>query len=250
MKMSSTMKKTVGLIAAAVLAGSLLVLAGCASSSASSSASASASSASASAASTSASATSASASAASTSAASASATSASATAQSASAAAQSAAAASASQAAASSESAEIANPWHDAASAEEAAKGAGLDAFPIPEGELGDLGKIFEVSYRYMDGMAEARLQLAASVVTVRTAKIGAEDSFDISGDYNTYKYEWTEYIANMPIACAGNREGDSIKTFWGEDGIAHSIVAQGGGGDADFGLNANRLAVVVEAMI
>lgn len=120
----------------------------------------------------------------------------------------------------------------------------------MPEGEIASLGPIYEVEYRYMDGMAEARLQLAASVVTVRTAKIAEGDFFDISGDYNTYAYEWTEYIANTPIACAGNREGDSIKSYWGEDNIAHSIVAQGGGGDSDFGLNLERLTAVVEAMI
>ena len=100
-----------------------------------------------------------------------------------------------------------------------------------------------------MDGMAEARFEFPASAVTARTAKIGAEDSFDISGDYNTYAYEWTETIANSPIACAGNREGDSTKTYWGEDGIAHSLVAEGLGGDADFGLNVERLTVFVEAM-
>ena len=224
MNMSSTMKRLAGVVAAVVLAGALVALAGCSASSSSSAASASASAASA----------------------SASAASASASAAAASA---SAAAPSASAASASSEAAELANPWHDAASAEEAAQGAGLEAFPVPEGEIADLGPIFEVEYRYMDGMAEARLQLAASVVTVRTAKIAEGDFFDISGDYNTYAYEWTEYIANTPIACAGNREGDSIKTYWGEDNIAHSIVAQGGGGDADFGLNVERLTVFVEAM-
>ena len=225
MNMSSTMKRLAGVVAAVVLAGALVALAGCSASSSSSAASASASAASA----------------------SASAASASASAAAASA---SAAAPSASAASASSEAAELANPWHDAASAEEAAQGAGLEAFPVPEGEIADLGPIFEVEYRYMDGMAEARLQLAASVVTVRTAKIAEGDFFDISGDYNTYAYEWTEYIANTPIACAGNREGDSIKTYWGEDNIAHSIVAQGGGGDADFGLNVERLTPIVEAMI
>ena len=225
MNMSSTMKRLAGVVAAVVLAGALVALAGCSASSSSSAASASASAASA----------------------SASAASASASAAAASA---SATAPSASAASASSEAAELANPWHDAASAEEAAQGAGLEAFPVPEGEIADLGPIYEVEYRYMDGMAEARLQLAASVVTVRTAKIAEGDFFDISGDYNTYAYEWTEYIANTPIACAGNREGDSIKTYWGEDNIAHSIVAQGGGGDADFGLNVERLTPIVEAMI
>ena len=234
--MNSVMKKWVGLTAAAVLACSLFALAGCSSSSSSKAASASAST---SAASTSASAASTSASATSTSAASTSA---------------SAASTSASSAAAPSESAssagqEIANPWKDAASAEEAAKGAGLDSFALPQGEVANMGAPYEITYRYMDGMAEARFDFGASQVTARTAKIGPEDSFDISGDYNTYAYEWTETIANSPIACAGNREGDSIKTYWGEDGIAHSLVAQGMGGDTDFGLNAERLTAFVEAM-
>ena len=108
--MSSTMKRLAGVVAAVVLAGALVALAGCSASSSSSAASASASAASA----------------------SASAASASASAAAASA---SAAAPSASAASASSEAAELANPWHDAVSAEEAAQGAGLEAFPVPEGD-------------------------------------------------------------------------------------------------------------------
>ena len=162
---------------------------------------------------------------------------------------ESASAAAASSEAASSASAEIANPWKEAASAEEAAKGAGIDSFALPQGEVADLGAPFVVTYRYMDGVAEAYYEFAASTVTARTAKIGAEDSFDISGDYNTYAHEWTETIANSPIACAGNREGDSTKTYWGADGVAHSLVAKGMGGDADFGLNTERLTAFVEAM-
>ena len=152
---------------------------------------------------------------------------------------------------ASNSSASMANPWSDAASAEEAAKGAGLDAFALPEGEIADLGKPIEVTYRFMDGMAEARYEFPASALTVRTAKIAPEDSLDISGDYNTYANEWTETIANKQIACAGNRKGDSTKTYWGEDDAdrAHSIVAEGLGGDEDFGLNTERLTVFVEAM-
>ena len=152
---------------------------------------------------------------------------------------------------ASNSSASMANPWSDAASAEEAAKGAGLDAFALPEGEIADLGKPIEVTYRFMDGMAEARYELPASSLTVRTATISPEDSLDISGDYNTYSNEWTETIANKQIACAGNRKGDSTKTYWGEEDAdrAHSNVAEGLGGDEDFGLNTERLTVFVEAM-
>lgn len=148
-----------------------------------------------------------------------------------------------------SSSAGMANPWSDATSADEAAKGAGLDSFALPEGEIADMGAPFAVTYRYMDGMAEARYEFGAAAVTVRTAKLAEDDSFDISGDYNTYAHEWTETISNMPIACAGNREGESTKTYWGEDDIAHSLVAEGLGGDSDFGLTTERLTVFVEAM-
>lgn len=228
--MNTTTRKFIGVAAAAVLAGSLIVLAGCASSGSGSAASASASSASASAASE-----------------SASASSAAASSQTASS--QAASSEAASSEAASSQSAGIANPWSDAASAEEAAKGAGIDSFALPEGAIADMGEPFAITYRYMDGMAEARYEFPASAVTVRTAKIADDDLFDISGDYNTYEYEWTETIANTPIACAGNREGESTKTYWGEGNVAHSLVAEGLGGDENFGLTVERLTVFVEAM-
>lgn len=217
--MNATMKKWVGLTAAAVLACSLAVLAGCSSSGSSSAASASAS-------------TSASASAASESASSAASSS-----------------EAASSEAVSSQAAGIANPWSEAATAEEAAKGAGIDSFALPEGAIADMGEPFAITYRYMDGMAEARYEFPASAVTARTAKIAEGDLFDISGDYNTYEHEWTETIANTPIACAGNREGESTKTYWGEGTVAHSLVAEGLGGDENFGLTTERLTVFVEAM-
>ena len=150
---------------------------------------------------------------------------------------------------ASNEATEMANPWSDAASAEEAAKGAGLESFGLPEGAIADLGEPIAVTYRYMDGMAEARYEFPASAVTARTAALEEGELFDISGDYNTYANEWTEYVNNIPVACAGNREGESTKTYWGEDKIAHSLVAEGLGGDEDFGLTAERLAPFVEAM-
>jgi hypothetical protein len=207
MEMSATLKKSLGLAAAAVLASTLLMIGGCSSNSSGSTASTSTAS--------------------------------------------SAASSSASSEASSSSSAGIANPWQDAASAEEAAAGAGIDAFPLPEGEIADLGKPFDITYRYMNGMAEARYEFGASAITVRTAKLTEGESFDISGDYNTYAHEWTENIANLPIACAGNREGESTKTYWGNDNgdVAHSLVAEGLGGDTDFGLNTERLTVFVEAM-
>lgn len=218
-EMSTVSKRMIGIAVAAVLASSLAVLAGC-SSAASSSASAGAKGSSA---------------------------AASASSEAASAAASEESASDSSEE--SGASAGMANPWSEAKSAEEAAKGAGIDAFALPEGAIADLGEPFEITYRYMDGMAEATYEFPASQVTVRTAAIAEGDLYDISGDYGTYANEWTETIDNTPIACAGNRKGESTKTYWGEDHVAHSIVALGLGGDTDFGLTAERLAVFVEAM-
>lgn len=210
-EMNATVRKWMGFVVAAMLMGSIAVLAGCSSSGDSSSSGASGSS------------------------------------EAASSAVESSEAA-ASEAASSAE-AGLANPWSDAASAEEAAQGAGLDAFPLPEGAIADLGEPIEVTYSYMEGMAQARYEFPASAVTVRTAALAEGDLFDISGDYNTYANEWTEYVDNVPVACAGNREGESTKTYWGEEDIAHSLLAEGLGGDDDFGLTPERLAVFVEAM-
>lgn len=215
-KMSVTVKKWMGLVVIALLASTIAVLAGCSSSAGTSSASESASGEAAS---------------------------------SESASSEAAASEAASSEAASSATAGMANPWSDAASAEEAAKGAGLEAFPLPEGAIANLGEPIKIIYSYMDGMAQARYEFPASAVTVRTAKIAEGDLFDISGDYNTYSHEWTEYIGDAAVACAGNREGDSTKTYWGDEGLAHSLVAEGLGGDEDFGLNLERLTAFVEAM-
>ena len=97
--------------------------------------------------------------------------------------------------------------------------------------------------------MAEARYEFAASAVTARTGKVGEGGLFDISGDYNTYANEWTEHIGDATVACAGNRAGDSTKPYWGDTGVAHSVVAEGLGGDENFGLSTDRLKVFVEAM-
>ena len=150
---------------------------------------------------------------------------------------------------ASSGSAAIANPWSDVASADEAAKGAGLDAFALPEGEIADMGKPFEITYRYMDGMAEARLEFPAAAITARTSSSEGVQGADISGDYNTYAHEWTEEIGGVTVTCAGNREGDSTRTYWNVNGLYHSLVAEGLGGDENFGLTPERIAVFVEAM-
>ncbi len=134
----------------------------------------------------------------------------------------------------------LANPWSDVASAEEAAKGAGIDSFEIAE-DLGlDLGENFDRTFRCMEGIAEAWIEYPASALTLRKGT-SAEDG-DISGDYNQYKKEWTQEIDGVEVKCFGNEDDAAMKAIWSVDGMFYSMNAQGLGGDENFGLSAERL--------
>ena len=152
-----------------------------------------------------------------------------------------------STAAAAEENTGLANPWSDVESAEEAAKGAGIDSFVIAEDPGLDLGQLFERTYRCMDGIAEARLEYPASALTVRKGTIAEEG--DISGDYTEYANTWTQDVNGIEVTCFGNREGDATKSIWTVDNMHFSIVAEGLGGDEDFGLNAERLTAMVSSI-
>ena len=132
---------------------------------------------------------------------------------------------------------------------EEAAKGAGIDSFVIAEDPGIDLGKNFERTYRCMDGIAEARLEYPASALTVRKGNSTYAEEGDISGDYTEYANTWTEDVNGIEVTCFGNREGDASKSIWTVDDMYFSIVAEGLGGDEDFGLNAERLTAMVSSI-
>lgn len=147
------------------------------------------------------------------------------------------------------EQAGMANPWSDADSAEAAAEGAGFDEFVIPVGETISLGVIDSeyVQYRCMEGMAEAVIGYPAAEVTVRKGTTDLEMAEgDISGDYNEYKLDWTVSMGDIEVKCFGNREGEAMKTIWSAGGYDYAVLAEGLGGDDDFGLKADDIPVLV----
>lgn len=100
-----------------------------------------------------------------------------------------------------------------------------------------------------MDGIAEARLEYPASALTVRKGNSTYAEEGDISGDYTEYANTWTEDVNGIEVTCFGNREGDASKSIWTVDDMYFSIVAEGLGGDEDFGLNAERLTAMVSSI-
>ena len=141
------------------------------------------------------------------------------------------------------------NPWSDVDSAEAAAEGAGIDLFEPAEGVEISLGKVEVEQYRCMDGIAEARIPIAAVDMTIRKGKMSAATDGDISGDYGEYAHEWTQNIKGLEVKCFGNGEGESTRTIWTVDDYAYSIVAYGAGGDTDYGLKADDLNSLINAI-
>ncbi len=144
----------------------------------------------------------------------------------------------------------MANPWSDVNSAEEAAEGAGVDGFSAAEGVTISLGEVKDVHYRCMKGIAEAVIEFPAVEMTIRKGDATYEIAEgDISGDYNEYKYDWTQSVKGLEVNCFGNRKGDATKTIWAVDDYDYSICVQGLGGDEDYGLSADDLNSLINAI-
>ena len=143
----------------------------------------------------------------------------------------------------------MANPWSDVSTLDEAAAGAGLDMFSIPEEAEISLGEVKLSQARYMEGLAEAVVDYPAVEMTIRKGKASIATDGDISGDYNEYANTWTQNIKGLEVTCFGNREGDATKTIWQVDDTCYSITAYGLGGDTDYGLSPDDLNSLINGI-
>ena len=143
----------------------------------------------------------------------------------------------------------MANPWSEVATLEEAAEGAGLEGFSIPEGAEISLGEVKLDQARCMEGLAEAVVEYPAVEMTIRKGSASIAEDGDISGDYNEYANTWTQNIKGLEVTCFGNREGDATKTIWQVDDTCYSITAYGLGGDTDYGLSPDDLNSLINGI-
>lgn len=121
------------------------------------------------------------------------------------------------------------NPWSQAATAEEAAQGAGLKSFAVPKDSVTlTVGKIGDWTFSCMDGMAQAKTTAGDTEITIRKAV--KTDNDDISGDYNKYESEWPLTLKGLTVNCAGHSEDAANKVLWVSGDNAYCILAQGSG--------------------
>ena len=141
--------------------------------------------------------------------------------------------------------------WTEAATAEEAVQGAGIDAVADMNGtviSLGELGTMGDVTYKYMDGAVQVSCPAAAVEMFVIKAKASTVNG-DASFDAAEYAHEWTQDVDGQEVKCFGNREGEATKTIWTAGDYSYAVLAYGAGGDDDSGLGAEDVAIMVNAV-
>ena len=115
----------------------------------------------------------------------------------------------------------MANPWSDVETPQEAAEGAGVGSFQVPEsGTETTAGALEWSAFRCMEGIAEADGTLGEADLTVRKGL--SQD--DISGDYREYAAAWTQDVGCLEVLCSGPEEGRASKVTWTDGEYSYSI--------------------------
>ncbi len=141
----------------------------------------------------------------------------------------------------------LANPWTEVDDAQAAADGAGVGYFMVPENKEYN-GDIFYITeYDYMEHLAQASGSVGSAELVIRKGL--NQDTEDVSGDYNDYKYKWSFKSADgFDINCFGNVEGKTIKAIWISDNFAYSVNVFGQGDESEtYGLSDDTMKIIVE---
>ena len=141
----------------------------------------------------------------------------------------------------------LANPWTEVDDAQAAADGAGVGYFMVPENKEYN-GDVFHITeYDYMEHLAQASGLVGSAELVIRKGL--NQDTDDVSGDYNDYKYNWSfESADGFTINCFGNVEGKTIKAIWISNNFAYSVNVFGNGDDSEtYGLSDETMKIIVE---
>ncbi len=143
----------------------------------------------------------------------------------------------------------LANPWTEVATAEEAADGAGVGYFMVPEENMETTGgQVNWFCFQYMEHIAEADGGIGSAELTVRKGL--KQDGEDVSGDYTEYAFAWTQEADDWQISCFGNEEGQTMKAIWVSDNFSYSIMVRGQGDIYDtYGLDQEAIDALVAAI-
>ena len=122
------------------------------------------------------------------------------------------------------DTAEMPNPWSQAMTPEEAAQGAVLDRFVLPEVIGCSPYAPEDRRLSYTDGLAEAVYYNGTDALVIRKGT----GSQNISGDYNVYPESGTLHFKGLEIQCFG-QDGQIRLARWEFGGNSYSLTFNAG---------------------
>ena len=134
--------------------------------------------------------------------------------------------------------------WSDAAGAEEAAKDAGISSgFTVPSTPpIGDY-KWAEPNFNAMDKVVEAHYNGGEVGVSIRKGE--GVPLKDLNPDLNEYKFDWTQEVQGITIACHGYEDGIANFIEWEYENCSYNVWCISTG-DGNIGMSESEVTAMV----
>lgn len=135
--------------------------------------------------------------------------------------------------------------WADAATAEQAAKGAGFDKFGvIDKFTIGDL-EFKDPKFAYAGGVAQATYETPATMIYVRKAVDTYETPLS-DRNLDEFTAHWHKVIEGSDVACYGAAKGAVTMATWTDGVKSYALTFQGLGGE-EMSMDVDELATLVK---
>lgn len=137
--------------------------------------------------------------------------------------------------------------WSDAAGAEEAAKNAGIsNGFTVPSAPpIGDY-KWSEPNFNAMDKIVEAHYNGGEVGVSIRKGE--GVPLKDLNADLNEYKFDWTQEVQGINVACHGYEDGIANFIEWEYENCSYNVWCISTG-DGNIGMSESEVSAMVEGI-
>lgn len=137
--------------------------------------------------------------------------------------------------------------WSDAADSDAAGEDAGFsNGFIVPNPlPIGDY-KWSDPVFTAMDNVAEANYDGGEICASIRKGEgVSLED---LSADLNDYKFDWTQDVEGIEVACHGYEDGIANFLEWENEGCAYDVWCVSTG-EGNLGMNADEVYAMVTSI-
>ena len=139
------------------------------------------------------------------------------------------------------------NPWKAAQTAEETARGAGLDAFVAPERMQVGGSEYDNPAYSHTKSIAQVRYSHDSDTIQLHKSGTNAGKE-GLAGDYNSYAETWSQDVDGIEVTCYGAEQEAAQLIVWQRDGGNYSL-SLGFGGDTATTMTPDNVARIVSSI-